>query len=71
MDLFTSVLVRAQNVLLLRLRSESGQTLAEYSMLMTVISVAVVIIAVIAFRTALAEAWNSAAACLSALGACS
>lgn len=71
MDLFTSVLVRAQNALPLRLRSESGQTLAEYSMLVTIISVGVVTIAVIAFRTSLAAAWNSAAACLGALGACS
>jgi len=70
MDLIKSVLVRVVDAML-QPRSESGQTLAEYSMLVTIISVGVVTIAVIAFRTALADAWNQAAACLSALGACS
>jgi Flp pilus assembly pilin Flp len=51
-------------------RGEDGQTLAEYSLIMSTIAVAVVIISVIAFRGALVNAWNDAANCLSALAPC-
>ena len=44
---------------------EAGQTLAEYSLLVTVIAVAVVAISVVFFTTALAGAYDSVTACLS------
>ena len=70
MDRLTSVLVRLQG-LFSRIEDDEGQTLAEYSLLITIISVAVVTLAVISFRTTLVEAWESASDCLSALGTCS
>jgi Flp pilus assembly pilin Flp len=51
-----------------RTRDEDGQTLAEYSLIITAIAVAVVILALVAFRGALAGAFNAATACLD--GAC-
>jgi Flp pilus assembly pilin Flp len=51
-------------------RDEDGQTLAEYSLIMSTIAVAVVITCVIVFRGALADAWNGAADCLNALAPC-
>ena len=47
-----------------RARDEEGQTLAEYGLIMAVIAVAVVVTAVIAFRTAIVDAFNSAVDCL-------
>ncbi len=47
-----------------RAQDEEGQTLAEYGLIMAVIAVAVVVTAVIAFRTAIVAAFNSAANCL-------
>jgi Flp pilus assembly pilin Flp len=49
-------------------RDEDGQTLAEYSLIITAISVAVVVLALVAFRGALAGAFNAATGCLD--GAC-
>ena len=43
---------------------EKGQTLAEYGLIMAVISVAVVVTAVTLFRGAIITAFNSAASCL-------
>jgi Flp pilus assembly pilin Flp len=54
--------------LTLRSRDEDGQTLAEYSLIITAISVAVVVLALVAFRGALAGAFNAATGCLD--GAC-
>ncbi len=47
-----------------RLSDEEGQTLAEYGLIMAVIAVAVVVTAVIAFRTAIVNAFNNAVDCL-------
>ena len=47
-----------------RLNDEKGQTLAEYGLIMAVIAVAVVVTAVIAFRTAIVAAFTSATDCL-------
>jgi Flp pilus assembly pilin Flp len=47
-----------------RASDEEGQTLAEYGLIMAVIAVAVVVTAVIAFRTAIVNAFNSAVDCL-------
>jgi Flp pilus assembly pilin Flp len=51
-----------------RLRDEDGQTLAEYSLIISAIAVAAMTISVITFRGALVGAWNSASACLN--GSC-
>jgi Flp pilus assembly pilin Flp len=45
-------------------RDEDGQTLAEYGLIVAIIAVAVVIAAGIAFRGAIADAFNSAGSCL-------
>ena len=47
-----------------RLSGQDGQTLSEYGLLMTVISVAVVALAVVVFREQLAAAYDAAASCL-------
>ena len=47
-----------------RSRGESGQTLAEYSLIITVIAVGLVLLAMLIFRDALAGAFNAATACL-------
>jgi Flp pilus assembly pilin Flp len=49
---------------------DDGQTLAEYSLIISAIAVATVITTVIVFRAALADAWNDAADCLNALSPC-
>lgn len=51
-----------------RLAGDGGQTLAEYGLLLTLVSVAVVVGAVVAFRGALAGAFEGVTACLS--GSC-
>ena len=51
-----------------RANDEEGQTLAEYGLIMAVISVAVVVTAVTLFRTAIIGAFTSATGCLS--GSC-
>jgi len=51
-----------------RFEDDEGQTLAEYGLIVTTIAVAVVILAVIAFRGALIASFNSAGACLN--GSC-
>jgi Flp pilus assembly pilin Flp len=47
-----------------RASDEEGQTLAEYGLIMAVIAVSVVVLAVIAFRTAIVNAFNGAVGCL-------
>ena len=47
-----------------RMSDEEGQTLAEYGLIMAVIAVAVVVTAVVLFRTAIIAAFDSATACL-------
>jgi Flp pilus assembly pilin Flp len=53
-----------------RLRDEDGQTLAEYGLIMALIAVAVVVVAVIAFRDAIIGAFNNATDCLGNLATC-
>lgn len=48
----------------IRLQDEDGQTLAEYGLIMAVIAIAVVVTAVIAFRDAIADAFNASIDCL-------
>ena len=55
----TAVLLRAA------LLGEEGQTLAEYSLIITVIAVGVVVSSMVVFRTALAGAFEAAAGCIS------
>ena len=47
-----------------RTRDEDGQTLAEYSLIISAIAVGTITIAVIVFRGTLVEAYNSASRCL-------
>jgi Flp pilus assembly pilin Flp len=47
-----------------RTGDESGQTLAEYSLIISAIAVAAVVTAVIVFRTVLAETYNTVTECL-------
>ena len=46
------------------MKDEEGQTLAEYGLIMAVISVGVVVAAVIAFRGAIITAFSGAVDCL-------
>ena len=46
------------------LRSERGQTLAEYSLIMTVVAVGVVVAGLILFRTQIAAAFGAVTGCL-------
>ena len=62
-DALLRVLVGFQG-LQARTKDEDGQTLAEYGLIMAVIAVAVVVTAVITFRTAIVNAFNSAVDCL-------
>jgi Flp pilus assembly pilin Flp len=52
-----------------KLEDEEGQTLAEYGLIMAVIAVAVIVAAGVAFRDAIAGAFNDATGCLD--GSCS
>ncbi len=67
MRIINEVLLRAltgfQN-LQTRMQDEDGQTMAEYGLLMVVIAVAVVVLAIFVFRSAIVDAFTSAAACL-------
>jgi Flp pilus assembly pilin Flp len=45
-------------------KDEKGQTLAEYGLIMAVIAVAVIVAAGVAFRDAIAGAFNDATGCL-------
>jgi len=45
-------------------RDDDGQTLAEYSLIISAVAVATVVTTVIVFRGALASAWNTATDCL-------
>lgn len=47
-----------------RFSDERGQTLAEYGIILAVVAVAVVVLAVVAFREAIIVAFNSATDCL-------
>ena len=47
-----------------RFYSERGQTLAEYGLIMSVISIAVVVVAIMAFRAAINESFHEAWHCL-------
>ncbi len=51
-----------------RIDGDDGQTLAEYSLIITTIAVAVTILSVVVFRNALAAAFNSVIPCLT--GSC-
>ena len=60
-DLVLSGMVNARR----RAANEAGQTLAEYSLIVTLVAVAVVAITVVFFTTALAGAYDSVTACIS------
>jgi Flp pilus assembly pilin Flp len=62
-DLALRMLVAIQS-LENKVKDEEGQTLAEYGLIMAVIAVAVVVLAVVAFRTAIVTAFNNATGCL-------
>ena len=47
-----------------KFQDEEGQTLAEYGLIMAVIAVAVIVAAGVAFRDAIAGAFNDATGCL-------
>jgi Flp pilus assembly pilin Flp len=47
-----------------RFTDERGQTLAEYGIILAVVAVAVVVLAVVAFREAIIGAFNAATDCL-------
>lgn len=47
-----------------RTKDESGQTLAEYGLIMAVIAVAVIVSAVVVFRGAIETAFTNATNCL-------
>lgn len=49
---------------------ERGQTLAEYGLIMAVIAVAVVVLAAVAFRSALIGSFDDTTECLNGLGSC-
>jgi Flp pilus assembly pilin Flp len=67
MQLINETLLRALagwHNLQARATDEEGQTLAEYGLIMAVIAVSVVVLAVIAFRGAIVDAFNGAVDCL-------
>ncbi len=69
--MFTSASVRmfeALRGLLVRTRDEDGQTLAEYGLIVTLIAVAVTVLALIVFRGALIDSFSAATNCLN--GSC-
>jgi Flp pilus assembly pilin Flp len=68
-ELFLRMLIAAQGISTPS-QDDDGQTLAEYSLIISAVAVAAVLTAVIVFRGALAGAWNSAADCLNALSPC-
>ena len=51
-----------------RVHSENGQTLVEYSLIVTLVAVGVTVAALLFFQTALAGTYTSVANCM--LGAC-
>jgi len=62
-DLALRVLVALQGIES-KTRDEDGQTLAEYGLIMALIAVSVVVLAVVAFRTAIIGAFDNATSCL-------
>jgi Flp pilus assembly pilin Flp len=52
------------NLLVQKAKDEDGQTLAEYGLILSVVAVATIVLAVVAFRDAIATAFNDAIACL-------
>jgi Flp pilus assembly pilin Flp len=54
----------ALNLLYSRTEDEEGQTLAEYGLILSVIAVATIVLAVVAFRDAISGAFNDATGCL-------
>jgi Flp pilus assembly pilin Flp len=49
---------------------EDGQTLAEYGLIMAVIAVAVVVLAAVAFRSALITSFEDTTNCLNGMASC-
>ncbi len=47
-----------------KVQDEDGQTLAEYGLIMAVIAVAVIVLAAVAFKTAIVASFNKATNCL-------
>ena len=52
------------NRLVERARDEEGQTLAEYGLIMAVVAVSVMVIAAVAMRGGIINAFNNASTCL-------
>ena len=68
-DMALRILIALQG-LTQRTRDDEGQTLAEYSLIISTVAVATVIVAVVAFREVLADTFNSVADCLNAIDPC-
>lgn len=66
-ELVLHILAKAQGAVY-DTRSQRGQTLAEYGLIMTIIAVAIVGLALLAFRDVLSGAFDSVVDCLD--GAC-
>jgi Flp pilus assembly pilin Flp len=62
-DLPLLALAKAQSALH-DVRAERGQTLAEYSLIITVVAVGTVLLAILAFRESLAGAFDRGTDCL-------
>jgi Flp pilus assembly pilin Flp len=62
-DLTLRVLIAVQG-LAVRSRDERGQTLAEYGLILSVVAVATVVTAAVAFRDAIVGSFNDAITCL-------
>lgn len=60
----SEMMLRALCRIRMGMRREDGQTLAEYGILITVISVAVVALALVLFREALGATFQSVVPCL-------
>ena len=64
-NLVLSRMLNARRAVAHQAANEAGQTLAEYSLIVTVVAVGVVVISVVFFTTALAGAYDSVTACIS------
>ncbi len=58
------------NRMLARLSADRGQTLAEYSLIMTVVAVATVVLALTVFRNAIVNVFAPVAQCINGNGNC-
>lgn len=61
---------QAAGAVIERVRSENGQTLAEYGLVVTLIAVGITVLALVAFREVLIASFNAASTCLHDIGDC-